>query len=571
MQLTGGQALALQLRKEGLDTIFGVPGVQLDWAVDGLRQLGGAIRLIVPRHEQATSYMADGYARSSGRIGVCMTVPGPGLTNALAGLATAYSCSSPVLAIVGQIHSAALGGGYGMLHEIRDQSGMLASVTKWRALATTPAQVPALVREAVDRLRRGRPQPVGLELPHDVLAAQGEVALIDPPAAGAAGAAPPGTAPPGTAPLDAAALDAAARLLAQAHLPVICAGGGVIAADASAALQRLAERLQAPVVMAEMGRGALPDSHPLAVTTLPGRVLIRHADVVLVVGSRFMSRMAVAPAWSAAQTRFVDLNIEPADMKWPRQPGIALAADARLGLEALLDAVARVAGDGPAPSRTAQVAAARRWAEPQMAAIEPQGAWCRALRRAIPADGILVSELTQVGYFSTIGYPVEAPRTYLAPGYQGTLGYGFPTALGVAVAHPDRTVVAITGDGGFGWGLQELATARRYDLNLITVVFNDGRFGNVELLQRATFGHTIATELCNPDFAKLADAFGIGYACCDGADGPAELERAIAAARSRGGPTLIEARVGAMPNAWHLFRLQSAFKATAPEPDDPLA
>ncbi|MGD9943798.1 MAG: thiamine pyrophosphate-dependent enzyme [Burkholderiaceae bacterium] len=553
--LTGGQALAQQLQKEGLTEIFCIPGVQLDWAVEGLRELGDAVRLYIPRHEQTTSYMADGYARSSGRIGVCMTVPGPGLTNAMAGLSTAYACNAPLLSITGQIHSATIGAGYGMLHEIRDQSALVGSVTKWRGLARSPAQIPALVRQAVQTIRTGAPQPVGLEIPHDVLSSREAVQLIEPPADFDGRQAP-----------SPASIAAAAALLGQARNPFIYAGGGVIAAEASAALTRLAETLQAPVVSAEMGRGAISDRHELALNSLAGRALIRHADVVLVVGSRFMSRMAPVPLWTGPGVKFIYVNADAQAASAPRRADVFVHADAQLALQALQAELSEQAGRR-AP-RAAMMRAARAWAEQQMAPIEPQYGYARALRRAIPEDGILVNELTQVGYFATLGYPVYGPRTLISPGYQGTLGYGFPTALGVAVANRGRTVVSINGDGGFGWGLQELATARRYGLDLITVVFHDGHFGNVRLLQQQTFGQTIGVELCNPDYQKLADAFGVAGAL---AHSPQELEEAIVRARERGGPALIEVRVGQMPSAWHLFRFQSPFKAPAPEPADPVA
>jgi acetolactate synthase I/II/III large subunit len=213
MQLTGGQALARQLVAEGVTDLFGIPGVQLDWAVDGLRQVANHIRYVVPRHEQAAAFMADGYARTTGRIGTCMVVPGPGLLNAMAGLATAYACNSPVLAIVGNIFSPALGKGFGLLHEVRNQSGILGCVTKWQAQAMTPAQIPALVREAVKQLRSGRPQPVGIEIPHDVLAATADVTLVDPPAGEEARLRP-----------DPATIEKAAALIAGSRFPVIYAG-----------------------------------------------------------------------------------------------------------------------------------------------------------------------------------------------------------------------------------------------------------------------------------------------------------------------------------------------------------
>ncbi|MET4577254.1 thiamine pyrophosphate-dependent enzyme [Ottowia thiooxydans] len=551
-KMTGGQALAKQLALEGLKDIFLVPGVQLDWAVDGIREMGDAFRLLIPRHEQTTSYMADGYARASGRIGVCMTVPGPGLTNAMAGLSTAYACSSPLLSITGQIHSTTIGAGYGMLHEIKGQSELIGSVTKWHGMATTPSQVPALVREAVSKILSGRPQPVGIEIPHDVLSTAAEVELVEPPQNTDGRLAP-----------DASQIEAAAAVLAAAKFPVIHAGGGVLAADASAALEDLASRLQAPVIMAETSRGAISDQHPMAVTSVAGRAVIRHADVVLVVGSRFMNRMAPAPQWTSPDTQFIYLNVEAEAAAPPRKPGLLIQADARLGLEALTRAL-------PASgiSRAHMVEAARQWAAQQIREVEPQYSYVQALRRAIPDNGFLINELTQVGYLSTVAYPVHQPRTLITPGYQGTLGFGFPTALGVAAAMPDRAVVCITGDGGFGWGMQELATARRYGLNMVVIVFNDGHFGNVRLLQQQTFGHTVGVELCNPDFPKLADAFGIPSATVSSA---AEMETALRGALSRGGPSLLEVRVGPMPSAWHLIGYNSIFKRPSPEPADPIA
>jgi acetolactate synthase-1/2/3 large subunit len=552
MRMTGGQALAAQLAAEGIDRIYAVPGVQLDWAIDAIRTLDGRIALTVPRHEQATSYMADGHARSGAGIGVCMTVPGPGMTNALAGLATAYACSSPVLMICGQIHSQAIGRGWGMLHEIPDQSGQLASLSKWHAIVRSPEAIPARVVDAIRALRTGRPRPVVLEVPHDLLAA---VAEIDPIRRVAPPAAP--QVP------DAVALERAVELLEGARFPVIYAGGGVVAADAQAELAELAQRLQAPVVMGEMGRGALSDRHPMAANLLAARPLMRRADVLLVVGSRFMQRMAPAAAWPLDALRTVFVNADAADVSPPRRADVFVHGDARLALRALADGVS-ARGTGP---RAAQVAAARAWADAIWARLQPQLSYVHALRRAIPEDGVLVGELTQVGYLAAVAYPVWAPRTLLAPGYQGTLGYGYPTALGVAAANPGRTVVSITGDGGFGWSLQELATARRYGLGVIVVVFVDGHFGNVRLLQQMTFGATVATELANPDFVALAGAFGIS---AETAEGPQALEAAIGRARARGGPALIAVPVGPMPNPWPWLRMTAPIGAAGVEPPDPL-
>lgn len=534
MKLTGGQALVEQLIREGVTDVFGIPGVQLDWAVDALCQAADRIRFVVPRHEQATSYMADGYARTTEKEGVCMMVPGPGMLNALAGLSTAYACNSRVLFIAGQIPSDMIGRGLGMLHEIPDQSGILKSLTKWHGMASKPEDVPGLVHEAFVQLRSGRPRPVALEFPPDVLQAEGEMVFHD-------------AAPHAPTPAPADAVAKAAALLAGARNPVIHAGGGAAASRAGEALRVLAERLQAPVIMTEGARGVLSSRHPLALSTLGGRAVLPHADVVLVAGSRFVDALGRS-SHAGPNCQFIYLNLDEAALGEPRQAGVRLNADVRLGLEAL--AAALPADAPPRASRAADMDKVRAWADHQAQEILPQADYLGALRGALKDDDILVSELTQVGYYSTVAYPAYAPGAYLTPGYQGTLGYGFPTALGASAGNPRKRVVSITGDGGFGWGLQDLATAVKYQLNMTTVVFHDGRFGNVQRIQRRTFGREFAVELTNPDFQMLAKAFGLRSARVDSPEGLAD---ALKAATAAGGPWLIEVLVGEMASPWPLI------------------
>lgn len=533
MKQTGGDALANQLVRQGVRHVFGVPGVQLDWAVDGLRKVADQIDYIVPRHEQATSYMADGYARTSSSPGVCMVVPGPGLLNAMAGLSTAYACNSRVVCISGDIYSPAVGKGFGLLHEIRDQSAILGSVTKWHGRADRPADVPGLVSNAFRELETGRPLPVGLEIPHDVLSASAEIDNLD-----------IAVAPEFR--VDQRQVAQAAALLDQASFPIFYVGGGVLAGRASAALQSIAEKLQMPVVIGENGRGALSDRHPLALNTLDGRAVFPHADVVVVVGSRFVDTAMGKPSWPADGKKFIFINLDPAACGAPRHCDVAIEADCATALGALEAAAAK------RPAITVDLQKVRQWALAQMVEIEPQGAWVRALREGIPDDGILVNELTQVGYFARLAYPVYAPNTFITPGYQGTLGYGFPTALGASVANPDRVVVSINGDGGFGWNLQELATARKYDLNATIVIFNDGHFGNVRKMQQDQFGKEFGVELRNPKYDRLAEAFELPYAR---ADDPQDLLALLKRRVHERGPMVVEARVAPMPSPWHLLRL----------------
>jgi acetolactate synthase I/II/III large subunit len=544
--MTGGEALAHQLVREGVRHVFGVPGVQLDYAVDGLAKVADRLTYWNTRHEQATAYMADGYARTTGDVGVCMVVPGPGLLNALAGVATAYACSSRVLCIAGQIPSSAIGRGLGMLHEIPEQSRILGALTKWSAQAASPGEVPGLVHEAARQLRSGRPQPVGLEVPPDVLQAVADVALLEPIDR--------------DEPLmpDPQLVRRAGEWLARAERPALYVGGGVVAGGASQPLRDVAERLGAPVVMSPNGRGALDDRHPLALTSLAGRQVLAEADMVLAVGTRFLygqAQMALAPG-----ARLVLLNVEARDLGEPRQPELAIHGDAGVGLNELLEQLDALPARA---SRKVELDALRTWADGVLAQIEPQYSWVRALRAAMPEDGILVNEFTQVGYVAQTAYPVYQPRTYVSPGYQGTLGYGFPTALGAKVGNPHRAVLSITGDGGFGWGLAELSTARKYGIGLVTVVFNDGAYGNVRRSQIEQFeGRVLGTDLTNPDFVHLAESFGVRGAR---ATTPGELEGLLreTVGSDNAEPVLIDVPVAAMPNPFQFLRGASARASTA--------
>jgi acetolactate synthase-1/2/3 large subunit len=407
------------------------------------------------------------------------------------------------------------------------------------------------VHEAVRQVRTGRPRPAGLEISHDVLSSSAEVDLVD------------GTTHDGRVRPDPQAIAAAASLLTGARYPVIYSGGGVLAARASTALARLADRLQAPVVMSDHGRGGLPDTHPLALNTLGGRAVFPHADVVLVVGSRFIEFNHGSPAWPADGKRYIFLNLEPTDWESPRDCALAIRADARLGLEALAEELSV----RPA-SRAGDVALVRAWVLQQARTTGPLFAWTQALRTAIPDDGIFVMDLTQVGYFARLMYPVREPYTFITPGYQGTLGYGFAAALGAAAGNPGRAVVSVNGDGGFGWNLQELSTARKYGLAVVAVIFNDASFGNVRTMLNEQFGESYGADLMNPEYDKLAEAYGLPFARVDA---PATLERALGDAVRSGGPALIEVRLGPLPNPWHLFRLRAPFgKGTYVAPPNPL-
>jgi len=528
--MTGGQALARSLAREGVSTVFALPGVQLDFAIDALYDHRDQIRVIHVRHEQATAYMADGYARTSGDVGVCMMVPGPGLLNASAALATAYACSSPVVCITGQVDSHAIDAGYGLLHEVRHQDTILSSLTGWNGRAYEPRQIPALVQSAFAHALSGRPRPSAVELPPDVLQSVQDVTLCE------------RSVPVRAAP-DPDLVRQAADLLRNAERPVIYSGGGTLAAEAWPELQQLAALLEAPVVMSVDGRGALSDLDDLAHTGVTGQSLLQDADVVLGVGTRFWQPARV---WGASHARVIRIDADPEELTRHGVPAVAIEADAKLALAALRDALD---GDsGIRASRRDEFRARKAAAAARLSAFEPQAPFAAAIRRALPDDGITVNDLTQVTFFATVGFPVYSPRTFIGPGYQGTLGSAFATALGAQAAHPDRAVLALAGDGGFMYTVGELATQRQHGLNVVSIVFNDGAFGNVKRTQEQAFGgRVLASDLVNPDFVALARSFGIDAERVINA--PA-LESALRSALAAHRPALIEVQTGPMSNVW---------------------
>ncbi|PWG66137.1 thiamine pyrophosphate-dependent enzyme [Bifidobacterium callitrichidarum] len=534
---TGGDALAESLIAQGVDTIFGIPGVQLDAACDALYYRKSRIHYICARNEQAVTYMADGYARSSGREGVGMVVPGPGVLNALAGLATAYSTNSRVLLICGQVDKCQIGKGDGVLHELPDQTGIIARLCKWHALAENAEDIPALVAEAFRQLRSGRPRPVVLEIPPDVLAAPIPADL-----------AIPSYVEPEPVQPDADVLRQAAERIAKAERPLIYAGGGVRAAGASEELTALAHLLGAPVVVTENGRGDIDSDDPLAFDQVVFRKLRETADLIIAVGSRFVG--SFGGELNVNDVPYICINADEADLTGPRHPEIAVYADAKpalAGLVALLgpDGFAYQPGD-----RTAEIAAAREWSDKTLAQLDPQREYLDVIGRVLGKDGVFVSEYTQIGYAAAICMPRHSPETYIGPGYEGTLGFGFATSLGVQAAAPDRRVVSVNGDGGFSWTMQELSTMRRFGLAVATVVFNDGYYGNVRRIQNGNYGGRVfSSDLTDPDYMKLAEAFGIAHArVFDPEELGRELEKALASRT----PTLIEVPVANFPSPWNL-------------------
>jgi acetolactate synthase-1/2/3 large subunit len=527
--MTTAEATIDALLAHGIDTIFALPGVHNDHLFDAIHRSDGKMRVIHTRHEQTSAYMALGAALATGRPRAFAVVPGPGLLNASAALLTAYASGAPVIALVGQIPSDAIDRGWGHLHELRDQLGLLRHITKHADRITGAHEAHGKIAEAVRQATGGRNGAVAVECAIDIWGRAG-MAMKVPIAA---------PAPPA---LDEAALARAVSLLAAAKRPVIVAGGGAL--GAAAELRAVAERLQAPVVTYRRGRGVLPTTHRLAASLPVGHRLWKDADAVLAVGTRLHYQQA---NWGTDPgLRIIRVDIDPEEINRLRRPDCAVIADAAPALAALLDLLPAA----PRPPR-ADIAEARAWFVERLARQEPQMGFLRAIRAALPADGIVVEDVTQLGFMGRLAFEVDAPRLYLSGGYQDNLGWAYGTALGAQAALPDRPVVAICGDGGFMYQAQELATAMRHDLPVVAIVFDDGAFGNVRRIQEQQYGNRlIASDLRNPDFVRYAESFGAGAYRARTAD---ELEAALGTALAARHPALIHVPVGAMPSPWDML------------------
>ena len=534
-RMTGGAAMVEGLLRNGVDTLFALPGVQLNHFFDAVYDKRNAIRVLNARHEQGAAYMAFGYAIATGRVGAFAVVPGPGILNTTAALSTAYGCSQPVLAITGQINAAAIDRGYGLLHEIRDQPGTLASVNKWVHRIDHPVDAPAAMDEAFRHLQGGRPRPVTVEMAMDMMGLESLV-----PAPEAAVEVRPPEADPDL-------IAAAAKMLGAAKAPMIFVGSG--AYHAAAEVRALAEMLQAPVVAYQNGRGILDERHYLAQVHPAGNALWAECDVALSIGCRLQPERMY---WGIDDDlKVIHVDIDPTELTRVMAPTIGIVGDSALVTAALVDAVP--AHNPRRASREDELTALKaRTHQHLVDGLGPQMAFLEVIRDELPEDGFFVDEFTQVGYVARVGFPVYRPRTMVTPGYQGTLGYGFATALGVAAAHPDKKVISVNGDGGFMYTMPELASAVHHNLDIVAIVFADGHYGNVRRQQKLEHdGKVIASDLTNPDFVKLAESFGaLGLR----ADGPEGLRAALKLAFKQRGPAIIEVPVGEFTEPWPFIR-----------------
>lgn len=545
--MNGAGQLVESLRAHAVEVAFGIISTHMMEVYDAMAR-AGAPRLVSGHHESALVYMADGYWRACGRPGVVLTSTGPGVANSVGAMGEAYACSASVLNITSTIPLEYLGKNRGYLHEAKDQTAMLETVTAWTRLVRRAADIGGAVDDAFEHFAARRPRPLALEVPIPFWREQ----VGDVERASARGG--------GGFTADERSIEQAARLLASARRPVIWAGGGVTSAAAFRELQALAESLGAPVVVTSGGKGAFPADHDLFVGVAwvvgsqlsadgPLFGLVEGADAILAVGTRF-SRSSTG-MWKLRMPRnLVQVDIDRGELGKIYPAEVAIEGDARHVLGRLVERLSGRQGAGPSQARVEEARAARAAHEEKVRSLAP--ALCRmvdGLRAAIPRRALVVADATVLmNRWGNAIFPVYEPRGWISPhGWTG-IGFGFPAAIGAALAAGGRPVVAFTGDGGFQFNLQELATIREAGANLVVVVLNDGAYGALKEQQQTLYaGRYIGTAIGGPDYVRLAEAYGIaGVRASSLGELMSQLERAI----GRSEPCVIDA---AMPQGLERF------------------
>ncbi len=539
MMLSGARIVIECLAEQGVDTVFGFPGGSVIGIYDELYRNSDRIRHILTSHEQGAAHAADGYARASGKVGVVIATSGPGATNLVTGLATAYMDSVPLVAITGNVPTSLLG--KDSFQEV-DITGITMSVTKHNFIVKDVAVLASTLRRAFEIARSGRPGPVLVDIPKNLCSAVANWEPLPLPAERSFVPAPPR----GTRSATDGEIEEAASLIASSRRPFIVAGGGVIASGASEALRELAERIDAPVALSLMGQGAFPADHPLCTGmvgmhgTKASNAAVRNSDLLIAVGTRFSDRVVSDTSSFIRDTQILHLDIDPAEIGKNVPCFHSLVGDAGELLSRLLPRLER----GPRPEWRIQVDG---WREEPPAGrtsdgVPPRSA-LEAIRAAVPRDAIVTTEVGQHQIWTAQYFGFSEPRTFLSSGGLGTMGYGTGAAIGAQLARPDRQVVHVAGDGSFRMNFSELATMVRYGLPVLVVVMNNRTLGMVRQWQTMLCQRRYAeTDLDRPpDFVKLADAFGIRAWRAE--DLPS-FRDALGQALSERTPALIDLRIG---------------------------
>ena len=535
MRLTGSEIIMECLLREGVHVMFGYPGGAILPTYDAMAKYDDRLHHVLVRHEQGASHMADGYARATGEVGVCIATSGPGATNLVTGLATAMMDSSPIVAITGQVPIPAIGSD---AFQETDVTGVTLPITKHNYLVTDVDELAYTMKEAFHIARSGRPGPVLVDVPKDIQNAVTEFIYPEGPII------LPGYDPPAAA--DSYEIDAALRLIDQAERPIILAGHGIIMSGAMQEVRELAERAQIPVALTLLGKGALPEDHPLVIGMMgmhgeaSSNLAIQEADLLIALGMRFDDRVTGNLKTYAVNARKIHIDIDRSEINKNVRADVGIAGDLKTVLNQLLPKLER-------KSHQNWIHQIRDWledsSERDILNYETPGILLTAqvindIWRLTGGDAITVTDVGQHQMLEAQYYPHQRPSTLLTSGGLGTMGFGFPAAIGAKFGVPEEEIWAIVGDGGFQMTLCELATARQENVNVNIAIINNNFLGMVRQWQELFFEKRYqATPMVNPDFCKLADAYDIPNRRVNQRD---EIEEAVAFARGIDGPTLIE-------------------------------
>ena len=488
--MKGGDIIIECLKAQGVSAVFGMPGTQNIQIYDALLRRGeGTIDHYLVRHEYAATQMADGFARATGEVGVAITVPGPGASNASTGILEAFTDCAPVLLITGQSDSSLYSKHPSKMFHGLDQMRFFESITKYCAIAHTVAEIPVVIENAFKAMRSGRPGPTFLEFPMDVVTGEGDVRI--PPRVERAELPPP----------DDASLSTAVETIRNAKMPLIFAGSAVFHSNARNELRLLAEKLNAPVIVTRNGKGVLSEDHPLALQICYGylgREALQRTDCLIGIGPRFTS--IDTRNWSLELPQpFIQIDEDADEIGLEYPCDIGVVGDLKLTLQALIEDVG--SGENGWDEVLAELRAGFD-AQPPLPVIHE-------FQDVLPRDTIYAIDVHALGYASFAEFPIYDPRTFLYPNIGVALGHAYPAAIGAKVAYPDRPVICFSGDGGFLMGAVEMATAMKYGINVVAVVVNDGALSAIKgSQQKGCEGRTIDTDLLNPNFVEFAKSFG---------------------------------------------------------------
>ncbi len=535
MRLKGSEIIMECLLKEGVHVMFGYPGGAILPTYDAMAKYDDRLHHVLVRHEQGASHMADGYARATGEVGVCIATSGPGATNLVTGLATAMMDSSPIVAITGQVPIPAIGSD---AFQETDVTGVTLPVTKHNYLVTDVRDLAYTIKEAFYIARTGRPGPVLVDVPKDVQIAETEFIYPE------TDIVLPGYHPPSTAREH--EVEGALRLIAEAERPIILAGHGIMMSGAMGEVRELAERAQIPVTLTLLGKGALPEEHPLVIGMMGmhgeacSNHAIQEADLLIALGMRFDDRVTGNLKTYAVNARKIHIDIDRSEINKNVKADVGIAGDLKTVLNQLLPKLER-------KSHPEWIGRIRDWqedsSERDILNYETPGKLLTAqvindIWRITGGDAITVTDVGQHQMLEAQYYPHQRPATLLTSGGLGTMGFGFPAAIGAKFGKPDEEIWAIVGDGGFQMTLCEMATAVQENVNVNIAIINNNFLGMVRQWQELFFEKRYqATPMVNPDFCKLADAYGIPNRLVTQRE---QVEDAVEYARSIDGPTLIE-------------------------------